>query len=189
MKALILNGSDGEAVLNNVSKVLALELKNKGLNVERYDLSTEKISTCIGCYGCWLKTPGQCIINDKGQEIAEKVIKSDLLILLSPVTFGGYSFHLKKVIDRLIPNILPFFTKIDGEIHHKPRYKKNPKILAIGYVPQQDKESERVFAALISRNAINMHSPKNHVEFINDEEGDINTVKVNLMLEKVGMIS
>ena len=189
MNAVILNGSDGEIALNNAGKILALELKNNGWNVESYNLYKEKIATCIGCYGCWLKTPGQCIIKDKGQEIAEKVIKSDLLILLSPVTFGGYSFHLKKVVDRLIPNILPFFTKINGEMHHKPRYKNNPKILAIGYLPRHNEESERIFTALVSRNAINMHSPENHVEFITDNEADVSAFKVNSMFEKVGMIT
>jgi multimeric flavodoxin WrbA len=188
MNAVILDGSSVEGVLNNTGKILDLELKNKRWNVESYELSKEKIATCTGCYGCWLKTPGQCIIRDKGQEIAEKVIKSDLLILLSPVTFGGYSFHLKKVVDRLIPNILPFFTKIDGELHHKPRYKKNPKILAVGYLPRHDEESEKIFTKLVSRNAINMHSPENHTEIVTDDEADWNDFKVNSMFEKVDVI-
>jgi multimeric flavodoxin WrbA len=53
MKAVILNGSDGESVLNNSGKILALELENKGWKVEIYELSQEKIATCTGCYGCW----------------------------------------------------------------------------------------------------------------------------------------
>jgi multimeric flavodoxin WrbA len=188
MKVVILNGSDKEYALNHAGEMLALELENKGWDVESYQLSKVKIATCIGCYGCWLKTPGQCILKDTGQEIAEKVIKSDLLIMLSPVTFGGYSFHLKKVVDRLIPNILPFFTRIDGELHHKPRYEKNPKFLAIGYLPHHNEESENIFTALVNRNAINMHSPENYAEVINGDKSDLNGFNANLILEKVGVV-
>lgn len=187
MKALILNGSEGENALNNAEKMLVSELEDRGWNLESYKLSKEKIAACRGCYGCWLKTPGQCIIRDKGQEIAENVIKSDIVVLLTPVTFGGYSFHLKKAIDRLIPNILPFFMKINGEIHHQPRYQKNPKILALGYLPQHDEECERIFTTLVERNAINMHSPENHAEVITENDRDMMAFKANSMLEKLGV--
>ncbi len=187
MDAVILNDSKEDA-LNNAGKMLELELENKGWNVEIYRLCDEKIATCTGCYGCWLKTPGLCVIKDMGQEIVGKVIKSDLLILLSTLTFGGYSFHLKKVVDRFIPLVLPFFAEIDGEIHHQPRYEKNPKFLAVGYMPHHDKESERIFTELVDRNAINMHSPENHVEFITDQEADLSGVKSILMLEKAGVL-
>ncbi|MFZ3171799.1 MAG: hypothetical protein WA118_07460 [Carboxydocellales bacterium] len=38
---------------------------------------------------CWLKAPGICIIDDAGRNIAQAVIGSDLLVILSPVTFWG----------------------------------------------------------------------------------------------------
>ena len=158
MKAVILNGSNNDkSPLNIVENIVDKELRKNEWEVETFELRNKKLDTCIGFFGCWLKTPGQCILKDEGSEIAKAVARSDLLILLSPVTFGGYSFHLKKMLDRLIPNLLPFFTKINGEIHHKYRYKKSPRLIAVGYLPKHDKESERIFKLLLSRNALNMH--------------------------------
>ncbi|MCK9151868.1 flavodoxin family protein [Methanobacterium alcaliphilum] len=170
MKSIILNGSNGaDTSITSIDREITLKLEENGWDVENIHLNEEKIATCIGCFGCWLETPGECIIKDKGQELAKKVIQSDLLVLLTPITFGGYSYQLKKIVDRLIPNILPFFIKIDGEIHHQPRYEKNPNLLAIGYLPQSDTESELIFTKLIRRNAINMHCPNYHVQIITGE--------------------
>lgn len=170
MKALIMDGSTGNnSPLSTINRKVALKLEGSGFNVETIHLNQEKIATCLGCFGCWLKTPGECIINDKGQEIARKVIQSDLLVLVTPITFGGYSYQLKKMVDRLIPNILPFFTKVNGEIHHQPRYEKYPDIFAIGYLPKPDATSERIFSKLIERNAINFHCTHYSLKIITGE--------------------
>ena len=31
---------------------------------ELIDLSALKIANCVGCFGCWTKTPGKCVIRD-----------------------------------------------------------------------------------------------------------------------------
>lgn len=38
----------------------------------------------------------------------------------------------KKGLDRLIGLVSPFFTKIAGETHHRPRYDRYPALLAVG---------------------------------------------------------
>jgi multimeric flavodoxin WrbA len=82
------------------------------------------------------------------------------MIYLTPVTFGGYSSELKKAIDRFACSmLLPFFTKIDGEVHHKARYQHLPSLIGIGILPGPEEESGQIFAKLVERNAINIHSP------------------------------
>lgn len=174
MKAVILNGSnENENPLNTWEKSIIESLENHRWQVETVELRNKKLATCIGCFGCWIKTPGQCILKDEGQEICKAVARSDLLVLLTPLTFGGYSFELKKMMDRLIPNLLPLFTKINGEMHHKTRYEKKPKLLAIGYNFQHDEESERIFKELVHRNALNMDNPTSYVEVVAGEVNDI----------------
>jgi multimeric flavodoxin WrbA len=143
MKALVLNGSRTEKeTINSVSDYIVDSLRKNSAEVEVMVLRDEKIASCLGCFGCWLKTPGECIIKDAGSELPRKVIQSDLVFLLTPVTFGMYSSELKKALDRFpCPVLLPFFKKIDGEIHHAPRYDKYPTLVAIGVLPNSDKES------------------------------------------------
>ena len=37
----------------------------KNINKDTYVISNNgKIKNCIGCFGCWIKTPGRCVINN-----------------------------------------------------------------------------------------------------------------------------
>ena len=91
------------------------------LEMDVQDLSEIRISDCLGHFKCWTKNPGICTIDDASRDITRKMMSGDLLVFLTPMVFGGYSYHLKKAVDRLIPNVLPFFERIDGEIHHAKR--------------------------------------------------------------------
>lgn len=160
MRAVVLNGAEnGDKALHDVSQVIASELEDMDWEVETFMLRDTEIASCRGCFGCWIRTPGICVIDDAGRDVARAVVRSDLAVYLTPVTFGGYSSELKKAVDRLIPNVSPFFTKIDGEIHHKPRYERYPRLIGVGVLPHRDEESERLFKTLVTRNAVNMHAP------------------------------
>jgi multimeric flavodoxin WrbA len=160
MKALVLNGSKTEkSAINTVSDYLVDFLRINGHEADVMVLRNENIASCLGCFGCWLKTPGECVIKDAGNDLPRKVVQSDAVFLLTPVNFGMYSSELKKAMDRFpCPVLLPFFTKINGEIHHGNRYDKYPSLIAIGALPHPDKESESTFATLVARNAINLHT-------------------------------
>lgn len=161
MKTLILNGErKDESVLSSVHEIIVDTLSLNGWHAETIILREKKIARCTGCFGCWTKTPGACVIDDFGREVARKAAQSDLIIYLTPITFGGYSSELKKAVDRFAcPMLLPFFTKIDGEVHHKARYKPLPCLIGIGVLPCHEEETERIFTKLVEKNAINLHSP------------------------------
>lgn len=97
-----------------------------------------------------------CNTNDDNRIIARKIINSDLVIYLTPVTFGGYSSEIKRMVDHQIQNILPFFANINGEVHHQKRYKQYPNTLTIGWMDEPDKQAESIFRHLVHRNAVNM---------------------------------
>lgn len=160
MKAVILDGSrEDDNILSNISSIIISELSGAGWDVEPLILRNMKIAYCVGCFNCWVKTPGECRFKDDGAKIARSFIQSDLTIFLTPVTFGGYSSMLKKGLDRIICVISPFFMKINGEVHHQKRYDKYPNVLGIGVLPQPDTLCEQIFTTLIGRNSINMHAP------------------------------
>ena len=81
-----------------------------------------KIRNCIGCFGCWTRTPGECIRHDGYENMGKLLSKCDRLIIISRSCFGGYSPFVKNVFDRSISYVLPDFEMRGGEMHHKRRY-------------------------------------------------------------------
>lgn len=159
MKVVILDGRHEEDSCQ-VLDVLTQELASRGDTVELIRLrELHKMGSCIGCFKCWLKTPGICVEADEGRDIAKAVLHSDTVILLSPVTFGGYSSEIKKAQDRWIPLVLPDFGVYHKEVHHKPRYDRYPRWIGIGLQDHTDDEEAHIFRILVGRNALNFHAP------------------------------
>jgi multimeric flavodoxin WrbA len=189
LKALVLNGSENEeSTVNTVSDYLVDFLRINDHKVDVMVLRNEKIAPCLGCFGCWLKTPGECIINDVGRDLPRKVIQSDMVFLLTPVTFGMYSHELKKALDRVpCPVLLPFFKNINGEIHHAKRYDKYPTLVAVGVLPNPDSESESTFTTLVERNGINLHTKAISNIVYSSDRPNVIKEKVLATLSKAGV--
>ena len=161
MKVIILYGSrEDDRTGERVHRTLMAELKSRGWSVEHILLRDKKIGNCAGDFFCWVRSPGACNVDDDNREIANCIANSDLVVYLTPVTFGGDSSTLKKMVDHQIQNILPFFMQIDGETHHQKRYRKYPDFLAVGWMDQADMETEAVFRHLTYRNALNFHAKR-----------------------------
>ena len=156
MRALVLNGAIGsDPVLSRceASVVQALEARRAQVDVRR--MQEIPVAWCQGCFECWTHTPGICKIDDAGRSIAEAFAKSDVLVYLTPVTFGGYSSELKKALDRSLGVLLPFFKRIDGEVHHMQRYAHHQAIGVVATLEHPDFEAETTLRTLVTRNAIN----------------------------------
>ena len=131
-----------------------------------------KIAPCVGDFLCWTKTPGICKNKDDNRLVAEAMVQSDLLVFLTPITFGGYSSLLKKGLDHLIQDISPFFAKVQGETHHKKRYKQYPDLAVIGWAEKPDDQSEQIFKHLVGRNSLNLYAKKTYCEVFHLEDKD-----------------
>ena len=81
------------------------------------------IRHCIGCFGCWVKTPAACVIRDDYGDMGENLSKCKDLIIISKCCYGGFSPFVKNVLDRSISYIHPYFVTRNGEMHHRRRYK------------------------------------------------------------------
>jgi multimeric flavodoxin WrbA len=159
MNILILNGGPGSGqgdLCHDIRDSIATEARAGGWNVDAFDLAGMDIKPCRGCFACWLKHPGTCAIRDDEEPVLKSMAACDIVAWITPVTFGGYAPALKKALDRSIPNILPFFIRSHGEIHHPQRYKSPRGFLVFGTLPAADAEAERIFHDLVRRNAINL---------------------------------
>lgn len=139
MKILVINGSPKGNRSNSFQVTKAfLEGINEGATnneVTIYHLANKKISHCLGCFGCWKKTPGVCVLKDDMAEILKKVIEADLLIYSFPLYYFSLPGLLKNYFDRLLPLNLPFMeenTSGFGHGSHPSRYDfSNQRIVAI----------------------------------------------------------
>lgn len=176
-----------DTLIPKINDVLTKKLLDSDLKGETINLSEKEIKPCLGCFKCWIETPGICIIDDYGRDVARKMIQADYLIYLTPITYGGYSAELKKAVDRSICLLSPFFRIHHDEIHHEKRYDKYPNLLVIGTLTEPNKEQEEIFKTLVHRNHLNNFAEKydSTIIYYTDELSDIYK-KIETSLKVVG---
>lgn len=115
------------------------------------------IRQCIGCWGCWVKTPGECVIADDTINIRQEFMISDLVLMASPIIMGFTSALLKKATDKLLPLIHPYNSIRNNEIHHLRRYDKYPYLgLLIKKSGDTDADDLDIISDIYRRIAIEM---------------------------------
>jgi len=122
------------------------------------------VKPCTGCYQCWLKTPGACVIPDRGQEFTRLLAKAIQFTVVSRCHYGGFSPGVKAMLDRHIGYMQPFFHAYEGEMHHVPRYEQRFKLdwHLYGDITGAERETALRYAAA---NARNMHATGRAVRF------------------------
>lgn len=59
-----------------------------------------QVGPCVGCGSCSGKTYGRCVQRDDMEKVLRALAASAAWVVLGPVCFGSYSYHIKKVLDR-----------------------------------------------------------------------------------------
>jgi len=141
----------------------------KNNSVSLYALNKMNLHYCIGCWNCWVKTPGKCAINDEAETILKSVINSDFVIFASPIMAGFTSSSLKKITDRFVGLLHPYIILKNGECHHKKRYAKYPRFgLVLEKEPDTDNVDIEIINNIYNRLAINFHSENKYIKFIHN---------------------
>jgi multimeric flavodoxin WrbA len=102
MKVVALNGSarkDGNtAILINL---VFDELKKEGIETELIQLAGNPIAGCIACYKCFKNKNRRCSVDkDMLNDIIEKMLNADGIILGSPTYFSDVSSGMRAFIER-----------------------------------------------------------------------------------------
>ena len=147
---------------------LSLEVSNRA-DVAWLDLSQLKIANCVGCFGCWTKTPGRCVIRDDATKVYPLIAQSEDVLYVSRIRYGGYDTVMKTMLERAIPVQQAFIRILDGETHHVQRsvVPKRATILAYG---DPDEAEQELFRRLIARNAHNMSFETCRVVFCREDQ-------------------
>lgn len=137
-------------------------------DIQLIDLSQLHIANCVGCFGCWTKTPGKCVIRDDAVRVYPLIAASDSVLYISRVKYGGYDTVMKTMLERAIPIQQAFIRLLHGETHHVQRNVLAKQAVIIGY-GQISPEEQDVFQQLIGRNANNMNFQHHRVRFASEE--------------------
>ena len=147
----------------------ALDLAGAGATATVIDLSQLKIGQCVGCFGCWVKTPGKCVIRDDACRVYPYLAKSTRLLLVSRVRYGSYDTVMKTMLERAIPIQQAFIRIHHGETHHIQRAVAEKDAVILAYGDTGDEE-QALFRLLAARNAHNMLFRSWSVRFLREEE-------------------
>lgn len=124
------------------------------------------IHPCIGCFGCWLKTPGECIIKDTYRQMGRNLAMCSEMVIVSQCVYGGYSPFVKNILDRSISYIHPYFAIINGEMHHQQRYKKDLSLRVFFYGNEITNSEKEIAEKLPAANAVNFYGKAESVTFL-----------------------
>ena len=136
--------------------------------VQFIDLSKLKIAGCVGCFGCWTKTPGRCVIRDDAVKVYPLIAQSDRLLYVSRVRYGSYDTPMKRMLERAIPVQQAFIRLVKGETHHVQRDVKPKQAVIVGYGDLSEEE-KAIFRQLVARNANNMSFESYRVVFTTED--------------------
>jgi multimeric flavodoxin WrbA len=183
VNAYIISDKDYQsAIYNHLYDLVTSNLIKKDYQIEHRGIGRDELAFCKGCFGCWIKQPGECTIKDSMSEINNNFINSDVVVYLSPVIFGQFSANIKSAVDRWLPNILPFFmTRPDGSTMHSSRYLTYPKQIIIGYGEAVSKEDAQLFVDITKKHRRNIE-----VLVFNGSDSDCTSFFDQIKLNRVG---
>lgn len=157
-------------VIHDLSNEEWQKISNKNKSEKVISKSDGDIKKCIGCFGCWLKTPGQCVIKDELQKMGEWLSKTEKLTVISKCSFGGYSAFVKNVFDRFSAYILPYFEIRHGEMHHKSRYTNKIEFNVVFYGDDITEDEKKTARELVMANSLNFNMKAGAVTFMTKDE-------------------
>ncbi len=162
MKIVIVNGSPKGRCSNTQIMADAFLQGAQAVGAETLNiiLADKEIHHCRGCFSCWLKTPGRCILNDDMKSILNEAEGADVLVLASPLYIDTISSMLKVFLERLLVKGDPHFSKtVNGESRHwqKPE-EKTPRLVMISNCGFPERSHFQALSLWVQRVALNMQT-------------------------------
>jgi len=134
MNILALNSSPRDNETSKTELVLQTFLqgaRRAGAVAETVYLRNYKIHHCLGCYSCWMQTPGKCVQKDDMTDaLFDRYLQADLVVLASPIYHATMNARMKIFVERTMPMMDPLkeMPEAGGAPH---RFEKMPKVVTL----------------------------------------------------------
>ena len=134
-KILILNGSprglkgNTQILVNHFME--GYKSVRDHVQVKQVALTQMDIKPCTGCFGCWTKSPGACVLKDDMEVLFKDYIDADLVVWATPLYHYGMTSIMKKFVERTLPLSDPKIEKIGDKYTHPERFDLNQKHVLI----------------------------------------------------------
>jgi multimeric flavodoxin WrbA len=158
MRITIFDGAEAAGAMDAWVDAIEHGLRAGGHRVRRFRLRERTLCQCKGCFECWTKTPGRCGIRDGTDELVRALLASELLVVASPTSMGMTTALSRRAMERMLPVLHPHFDVVGGELHHRARYDRYPRLALLYGADACDREDEDLLVLLSRRMATNMHS-------------------------------
>ena len=124
LKILALNGSPRGRKSNTdmLLKPFLEGAEQAGAQTEIVYSTEINVKDCLGCFTCWQKTPGICVIKDDMALLLEKFKCADIVVWATPLYHYGMTARLKKILERTLPLCKPYIVKRGEHYGHPSRY-------------------------------------------------------------------
>lgn len=121
MNILILNGSPKEKsdTMHLTRHFLQGLNENGEHDITIIDVIKKQIKPCIGCFQCWQRGDGNCVLQDDQNEILAAYRAADVIIWSFPLYCYGMPSHLKAVLDRTIPLVQMRMVAAGDAVRHE----------------------------------------------------------------------
>ncbi len=139
----------------SVTEELRMHAEAGNVDIDIVEAGSLKISHCIGCNYCWLKTPGECAIKDDYEIILKKLIHADQYWVISDTALGFIDHKGKNVFDRILPILTMNLKFVKGQMRHISRYGKNADV---GLIIKGDAADKEYLERWVERAALNLES-------------------------------
>lgn len=134
-----------------VGERLERKLGERKIETQLIDLTNLQVEPCYSCGGCTNKTYGRCIHRDDADIILSKLMRTDVLVMVTAVKWGSYSFKTKRVFDKCaVIGDRHYYCK-NGELV-KGKIGRIHTFVAIGVKEEWVDEEKRAFKNLVEEN-------------------------------------
>ncbi|MCJ8502189.1 NAD(P)H-dependent oxidoreductase [Desulfatitalea alkaliphila] len=134
MNILALNASPRTGIESKTEIMLehlTAGMREAGAAVEVVHLRDKRIEHCTGCFTCWTRTPGQCVLkDDMSAELLPKLQAADVAVYASPLYFHTVNARMACFRERTLPMVQPYFVQnAEGITYHPLRVPMPAEVL------------------------------------------------------------